>query len=88
MNPRNGILTILFKMNNNRIEDLMYECGLTAQGCWDSFDEYDKDAIEKLIHLVIQDCINILEEGNRTQMTSQGGADMIKMHFNMAEGLK
>lgn len=73
----------------NRIEDLMYECGLTAQGCWDSFDEYDRKAINKLVHLVIQDCINILDEGNRTQMTSQGGIDMIRKHFNIvAEGQK
>ena len=41
---------------NQRIEDLMYESGITAQGCWDSFDEYDKKAVEKLIQLVIEEC--------------------------------
>ena len=41
---------------NQRIEDLMYESGITAQGCWDSFDDYDKKAIEKLIQLVIEEC--------------------------------
>ena len=41
---------------NQRIEDLMYESGITAQGCWDSFDDYDKKAVEKLIHLVIEEC--------------------------------
>jgi hypothetical protein len=66
-----------------RIDHLMYKSGLLADGSWDQMDRYDKDAIEKLVELVIQDCINILEEGNSTQMTSQGGADMIKLHFGM-----
>jgi len=41
---------------NARFEDLMYRAGLTAQGCWDEMDEYDRKAIEKLAELIIQEC--------------------------------
>ena len=30
---------------NNQFDNLMYEAGLTAQGCWDEMDEYDRNAI-------------------------------------------
>jgi hypothetical protein len=46
---------------NERIEELMYQSGLTAQGCWDEMDTYDHVAIEKLIELVIKDCIGVVE---------------------------
>jgi hypothetical protein len=41
---------------NERIEDLMYRAGLTAQGCWDEMDDYNKQAIEKFAELIVQDC--------------------------------
>ena len=46
---------------NNRLEDLMYRAGLTAQGCWDSMDDYDHKAIEKFADLIIQECLLSLE---------------------------
>jgi hypothetical protein len=46
---------------NQHIEDLMYQSGLTAQGCWDTMDAYDREAIEKLIELVIKGCIGVVE---------------------------
>jgi hypothetical protein len=41
---------------NDRLEDLMYESGLTAQGCWDSMDDYDREAIEKFANLILEEC--------------------------------
>jgi cell division FtsZ-interacting protein ZapD len=41
---------------NNKIEDLMYRSGLTAQGCWDEMDAYDREAIEKLVELTVKEC--------------------------------
>ena len=32
---------------NQKIQDLMYHSGLTAQGCWDEMDEYDRKAIAR-----------------------------------------
>ena len=44
---------------NEQINDLMYRAGLTAQGCWDSMDDYDRDAILKFAELIIQDVMNL-----------------------------
>jgi hypothetical protein len=32
-------------VNDEELEDLMYRAGLTAQGCWDSMDQYAREAI-------------------------------------------
>lgn len=47
---------------NNPFEDLMYRAGLTAQGCWDSMDEYDKQAVHKFGELVAAHCAHICME--------------------------
>ena len=39
-------------MNNEQLEDLMYRAGLTEQGCWDSMDQYDREAIMDFAKLV------------------------------------
>ena len=39
-------------MNNEQLEDLMYRAGLTAQGCWDSMDQYAREAIMDFAKLV------------------------------------
>jgi|688.fasta_scaffold24511_4 hypothetical protein len=61
---------------NNRLEELMYQAGLTAQGCWDEMDGYDHEAIEKFAELIVQECINAT--GN-----CAGTGDMIKEHFGV-----
>ena len=50
---------------NEKIEDLMYQAGLTASGCWDEMDDYDHQAIEKLIKLIVNDCANLVENEGR-----------------------
>ena len=49
---------------NDRLDDLMYEAGLLADGCWDELDEYDKEAIHKLANLIIKECIEITNDYN------------------------
>ena len=44
---------------NERIEELMYQAGLTAQGCWDEMDEYDRKAIERFADLILMECIRM-----------------------------
>ena len=39
-------------MNDEELEDLMYRAGLTAQGCWDSMDQYDRAAIMDFAALI------------------------------------
>ena len=45
---------------NKTIEDLMYHAGLTASGCWDEMDAYDRKAIIKFSQLIVADCLNII----------------------------
>lgn len=40
-------------------DDLMYEAGLTAQGCWDTMDEYDREAILRFAKLIVKECADI-----------------------------
>jgi len=46
---------------NERIDDLMYESGLTAQGCWDSMDKYDQEAIMNFGQLIVTHCLHNME---------------------------
>lgn len=45
----------------NTLDELMYQAGLTAQGCWDEMDEYDHTAILKFAELIVRDCIDKIE---------------------------
>jgi len=40
----------------DKLEDLLYESGLTAQGCWDEFDDYAKQGIERLVKMIVLEC--------------------------------
>lgn len=46
----------------NKFDDLMYHAGLTAQGCWDEMDLYDRKAIEKFAELIVKECIAVNKE--------------------------
>ena len=62
---------------NERIEELLYQSGLTAQGCWDEMDGYDRAAILKFAELIIQECIEISQVGSITE-------SKLKEHFGIA----
>jgi len=47
---------------NERFESLMYHAGMTAQGCWDEMDGYQREAVEKFAELIVQECINQVRE--------------------------
>jgi ribulose 1,5-bisphosphate carboxylase large subunit-like protein len=47
------------RVPNQRIEDLMYHAGLTAQGCWDEMDDYAKQAIERFAELIVKECADV-----------------------------
>ena len=46
---------------DSKIDDLMYQSGLTASGCWDELDSYDKESIMKFSSLIVKECITIIE---------------------------
>ena len=68
---------------NEKLEDLMYRAGLTAQGCWDSMDQYDREAIEKFAELIVRECAKLADEPTSRPYESYG--IMIKQHFGVKE---
>ena len=84
---------------NERIDKLMYHAGLTAQGCWDEMDEYDRKAIEKFAELIVRECLNEIAYigkanevfGDRTDRgglnhilwTTETAIEKIKQHFGV-----
>lgn len=46
---------------NELIENLIYQSGLTAQGCWDEMDTYDKQSIEKFAELIVRECAELCD---------------------------
>ena len=51
------------KEDYNLIEDLLYESGLTAQGCWDELDSYAKTAVYKFASLLLEKTKETNHEG-------------------------
>lgn len=45
----------------DRFDELMYQAGITAQGCWDEMDGYDRDAILNFAELIVKECISTVE---------------------------
>jgi hypothetical protein len=72
---------------NERIGDLMYRAGLTAQGCWDEMDAYDRKAIMTLAELIVQECTELtLDHKNDDYYNGWlDYRDEIKQHFGIQE---
>jgi hypothetical protein len=79
---------------NEKIEELMYHAGLTAQGCWDEMDDYGRKAIENLAGLIIQECITAVQNTPKhcayttfqesiVDCTVDMSVQSIKQHFNL-----
>ena len=68
---------------NGRLEHLMYLAGLTAQGCWDKLDDYDRTAIEKFAELIVQECAKIADVADENECEWIGGN--ILTHFGVKE---
>lgn len=62
----------------------MYRAGLTAQGCWDEMDAYDKQAIEKFAELIIQECTEVTADWYKNHNQYHMPPDEhIKAHFGV-----
>lgn len=46
-------------MHNTTIEEIIYQSGLIAQGCWDELDSYAKDGIIRAIQLTAKGCADV-----------------------------
>ena len=75
---------------NNKLDDLMYQAGLTAQGCWDEMDAYDREAVMKLAELIVRECAESLwtEECYNSDLALEEfekNSKKIKEHFGVEE---
>ena len=73
---------------NQKLQDLMYHSGLTAQGCWDEMDEYDKQAIKKFAELIVRECLNQCYYRGMNDELYEGqlkAAAFIEQHFGVEE---
>ena len=68
---------------NQKIQDLMYHSGLTAQGCWDEMDNYDKQAIEKFAELIVKECMNVLDPGGHQLIARFHTRQWLSEHFGV-----
>jgi hypothetical protein len=72
---------------NDKLQDLMYQSGLTAQGCWDEMDAYDHEAIEKFAELIVRECADIVNKKValmlKTEMYHIEPGIFIKQHFGV-----
>ena len=68
---------------NQKIQDLMYHSGLTAQGCWDEMDDYDKQAIEKFAELIVKECMNVLDPGVHQLIARFHTRQWLSEHFGV-----
>ena len=70
---------------NERFENLMYQAGLTAQGCWDEMDDYDREAIAKFAELIVRECIDTVSDCSIEYCTRPQIVSEIKEHFGVEE---
>ena len=66
-----------------QIEKLMYHAGLTAEGCWDEMDEYDRKAIEKFAELIVKECIQVLDPGEHQLIARFHTRQWLSEHFGI-----
>jgi hypothetical protein len=73
---------------NNQFDELMYRAGLTAQGCWDEMDEYNRDAIHKFAQLIVRECLDQCYNNGMNDALYEGqlkAASYIEKHFGVEE---
>jgi len=69
-----------------RFEDLMYNAGMTAQGCWDEMDSYQREAVERFALLIVGECSRIADDWvNNEDNGKNYPSDKIKEHFGVKE---
>jgi hypothetical protein len=68
---------------NEQIEHCLYQAGLTAQGCWDKMDAYDKQAIQKFAELIVKEMLQTCED--HPGWSGRMIGEEIKQHFGVEE---
>lgn len=68
---------------NQQIEHLLYQTGLTAQGCWDGLDDYTQQAIEKFALLIASECAALCDRFQLRNMQPAECAGAIRKMFEI-----
>lgn len=63
----------------DKLEDLLYQSGLTAQGCWDELDDYARQGIERFAEMIVRDNIQTL----RSNGYDDAAQCLKDIHFGM-----
>jgi hypothetical protein len=73
----------------DKLEDLLYQSGLTAQGCWDELDDYAKQGIEQFAELIVRECAKIASNADLEDVDGgdsavlRAASEQIKQHFGV-----
>ena len=63
-------------------DDLIYDSGLIASGCWEELDTYTQEAIERLFQMTVLKCAEI---GERYADGNYEVRNQILEHFGLEE---
>ena len=69
---------------NKAFNDLIYQSGLIADGCWDELDTYTQEAIERLIELTVRECDRYVAEHYDEMEPWMQPGDLLE-HFGVEE---
>ena len=72
---------------NDNLEHLMYQAGLTAQGCWDEMDSYMHDAIKQFAELIVKECIDKITTYDLVPGHSAKWEDIYDIHARLLQDL-
>ena len=67
---------------NKAFNDLLYQSGLIADGCWDELGTYEQEAIERFFQLTVLKCADI---GERYADGNYEVRNQILEHFGLEE---
>lgn len=73
---------------NKQFDKLMYDAGMTAQGCWDEWDSYQRGAIAKFAELIVSECADIAKHhvmNISTYADAEFVEEQIAKHFGVEE---
>jgi len=72
---------------NKQFEKLMYDAGMTAQGCWDELDSYQRGAVEKFAELIVAECIEKITTYDLVPGHSAKWEDIYDIHSRLLQDL-
>ena len=68
---------------NDKFENLLYNSGLTSQGCWDKLDEWDREAVLKFGELIVRECAQFIFVLDAEPMSHKSAARLLQEYFGV-----